>query len=394
MTPTFRLGRVAGIEVGANWSWLLVVALIVWSLAAGVFPDSNPGLSDGTYLAMALVAALLFFLSLFLHELGHALQAQRDGVEIDGITLWVFGGVARFRGDIPSAGAELRIAAAGPAVSLVIGAVCLGLAILVPLPSAVDGVLHWLGYINLVLLAFNLIPAFPLDGGRILRALLWRATGDRRAATRFAAAAGQGFGILLIVTGFFVAAFGGAFGGLWLAFVGFFLLSAAEAEVNMAEAHMALTGVRVADVMVAKPVTVDADTSLQRFIDEIFFAHRHTAYPVVADGETVGLISFRDALPVPREEWQRVRVRERTRRRDELLVVDAARDLADVVPDLARHELHRALVLVGGRATGLLSMTDVARVLEVLTVGRAATTLAAERQERFTRAGRPAIPRP
>jgi predicted transcriptional regulator len=146
--------------------------------------------------------------------------------------------------------------------------------------------------------------------------------------------------------------------------------------------------------MVAKPVTVDADTSLQRFIDEIFFAHRHTAYPVVADGETVGLISFRDALPVPREQWQRVRVRERTRRRDELLVVDAARDLADVVPDLARHELHRALVLVGGRATGLLSMTDVARVLEVLTVGRAATTLAAERQERFTRAGRPAIPRP
>ncbi|MCW3048594.1 MAG: peptidase [Solirubrobacterales bacterium] len=139
MTPTFRLGRVAGIEVGANWSWLLVVALIVWSLAAGVFPDSNPGLSDGTYLAMAVVSALLFFLSLFLHELGHALQAQREGVAIDGITLWVFGGVARFRGEIPSARAELRIAAAGPAVSLVIGAVCLGLAILVPLPSAVDG---------------------------------------------------------------------------------------------------------------------------------------------------------------------------------------------------------------------------------------------------------------
>jgi predicted transcriptional regulator len=161
----------------------------------------------------------------------------------------------------------------------------------------------------------------------------------------------------------------------------------------MAEAHMALTGVRVADVMVAEPVTADAGMSLQRFIDEIFFAHRYTAYPVVMDGETVGLISFRDALPVPRDRWPWVLVRERARPRDEVLVVDAGRDLADVVPELAQHDLHRALVRVGGRATGLLSMTDVGRVLEVLTVGRAATTLAAERQKRFTRTGRPALPR-
>lgn len=231
MTPTFRFGRVAGIEVSVNWTWLLVLALLVWSLSAGIFPETNPGLSDTTYLAMALVAASLFFASLFLHELGHALQARREGVEIDGITLWLFGGVARIRGEMPSPGAELRIAAAGPAVTLVIGGICMAVPALASLPSSVDGVVVWLGYVNLALLAFNLIPAFPLDGGRILRAVLWRASGDMARATRAAAHAGRAFGIALIAVGF-LAAFADGFGGLWLAFLGFFLLSAADAELT------------------------------------------------------------------------------------------------------------------------------------------------------------------
>src|ERR1700754_58424 len=156
MTSTFRLGRIAGIEIGVNWSWLLVVALVVWSLAAGVFPATNPGLTDGAYLAMAIVASILFFASILLHELGHALEARRCGIAIGGITLWVFGGVASLRGEPPSAGAELRMAIAGPAVSLAIGVVCLVAALALPLPEAVDGVTFWLGQINLYLLVFNL----------------------------------------------------------------------------------------------------------------------------------------------------------------------------------------------------------------------------------------------
>jgi Zn-dependent protease len=239
MTSTFRLGKVAGIEIGAHWSWLLVVALIVWSLAAGVFPESNPGLSEGTYLAMATVAAVLFFASILLHELGHAIQAQRDGVAIDGITLWVFGGVARLRGEPPSASAELRMAVAGPAVSLLLGIVPLLAALLLPLPAAVDGVAFWLGQINLYLLVFNLLPALPLDGGRVLRALLWARRRDPASATRTAGVLGRAFAQLLIGAGLLLVIFVGDFGGLWLAFLGWFLLGAAEMELQVAAARAA-----------------------------------------------------------------------------------------------------------------------------------------------------------
>ena len=169
-----RLGRVRGVEVRINWSWLVIFALIVWSLADGVFPSQNPGLSRGVHLAMAIVAALLFFVSLLLHELAHAWQARREGMEIDGITLWLFGGVSQFKTRFPSAAAEFRIAIAGPLVSLVLGVVFV-LVALAGLPSAVDGVAAWLGYINLSLGVFNLIPALPIDGGRVLRAALWQA---------------------------------------------------------------------------------------------------------------------------------------------------------------------------------------------------------------------------
>jgi Zn-dependent protease len=388
MTPTLRFGRVAGIEVGAHWTWLFIVALIAWSLADGVFPQTNPGLSSTAYVAMALVAAVLFFASLFLHELGHALQARHEGVEIDGITLWALGGVARMRGAIPSPGAELRIAAAGPAVTLVIAALCVALAAALPLPNGADGVVAWLGYINATLLVFNLIPAFPLDGGRILRALLWRARGDLRTATRAAAAVGKGFGILLILGGVLSATLAGALQGLWLAFIGFFLLGAADAELQMAETRTAGSGLRVADVMVADPVTVEPALSLQRFIEDVFFAHRHTAYPVTVDGAAVGLVSFRDALGVPRDRWHAVRVGDRMHPLGDVLVVDAGQDLESVVPLLGENELHRALVRVGGRPRGLLSITDVSRVLEVLAAMQRASAPAGLRDVRAP-VGRP-----
>ena len=173
MIATWRLGRIAGVEIGVSWTWLFIVALVTWSLAAAVFPEANPGLDDATYAAMAAIAVPIFFACLLLHELGHAVVARREGMVIDGITLWVLGGVARFRGRFPSAGAEFRIAIAGPAVSLLLGLVFIAAAWLLRLPAVVDGVVHWLGAINLTLLAFNLLPALPLDGGRVLRAALW-----------------------------------------------------------------------------------------------------------------------------------------------------------------------------------------------------------------------------
>ncbi len=230
MNSSFRLGRVAGIEIGVNWSWLIVFGLITWSLATAIFPNANPGLGHGTYVGMAVVAALLFFLSILLHELGHAVQAQREGIEIVGITLWLFGGVAKFRGMFPSAGTEFRIAIAGPLVSLALGVAFVGAALAMSGPEQVDAVAAWLGYINLSLLVFNLLPALPLDGGRVLRSALWAARKDFRRATRVAAAIGRGFGFLFIAGGLVLAFWTDPMSGLWLAFLGWFLLSAAWAE--------------------------------------------------------------------------------------------------------------------------------------------------------------------
>lgn len=364
MQASFRLGRIAGIDVGIHWSWLIVVALIVWSLAAAVFPESTPGLSDGTYVVMAVVAALLFFTSLFLHELGHAITAQREGMEIEGITLWVFGGVAKFKGMFPSARAEFRIAIAGPLVTLVLSAVFL-LFSAIQLPDSVFGVAFWLGYINLFLLGFNMLPALPLDGGRVLRAAIWHFKESFQDATRLAAGLGRVFGQLLIAAGFALVIFVAAFGGVWLALIGWFLMMAAESEARVAEARQALRGLRVADVMVRDPVTADPDLPLDRFMDDVFFRHRHTTYPVTDDGTTLGLVSFRRVAEVDRREWPARRVRDFMTPVDQTLVLAEERDLGEALSELAQSDLNRALVCEEGRLSGLLSITDASRVLEV-----------------------------
>jgi Zn-dependent protease len=369
---SIRLGSIRGIEIGINWSWLVVFALLTWTLATGVFPDQNPGLSDGTYVGMAIVAAVLFFASLLAHELGHAFEAQREGLEIDGITLWLFGGVARFKGEFPSAGAEFRIAIAGPLVSLVIGVACV-LAGRADLPTGVDGVLAWLGYINLLLLAFNLLPALPLDGGRVLRAALWRARGNFRWATRVAATIGRLFGYAMIAGGIFLFIFEGAFSGAWLAFIGWFLLTAASAEERQLEVREAFGPLRVRDVMVADPVTVSPDLTLGRFMDEVVWARRFTTYPVVEEGRAVGLLPFRCVAEVPRREWDERRVRDCMLPLDRVPQLSGDEPLAEALAELSEGPVNRGLVLEdGNRLAGLLSITDLARVIETGTPRQAA----------------------
>jgi Zn-dependent protease len=370
MTASFRLGRIAGIEIGANWSWLLVVVLLVWSLAGDVFPSVSPGLSAATYLIMAIVAAALFFASLLAHELGHALQARREGMHIEGITLWVFGGVAKFTGRFPSAGAEFRIAGAGPLVSLALGAVFLAVALLLSRPPEVDGVLLWIGEVNLTLLVFNLLPALPLDGGRILRAALWERRRDFGSATRTAAGLGRLFGQLMIAGGVALVIFVGIFSGVWLAFIGWFLLGAAEGEARAAELEGPAGRLRVADVMVRNPVTVAPELTLEHFMNDIFLRYRHTAYPVHDGTRPVGLISFRDALESPRGAWPQLLVRDRMHPTERIPVLPATMSLADALSVLAGGRLHRALVHDDGDFVGLLSITDVARVLEAQRVRR------------------------
>ncbi len=365
VNPTFQLGRIAGIRIGVNWSWLIVFALIVWSLAAAVFPSQNPGFSDGEYVALAVVAALLFFASLLLHELGHALQARREGVEIEGINLWLFGGVAQFKGGFPSAGAEFRIAIAGPLVSLALGVLFVLVAVFAGLPNAIDGIAAWLGYTNLILLAFNLLPALPLDGGRVLRSALWHLRGDLQWATWVASGVGRGFGYLFIGLGLFMLIVEGAFSGAWLAFIGWFLLQAATAEARYVATKQALDGLRVRDLMTRQPVTVEADLSLGQFMDDVAWSQRYTTYPVLEQGRPIGLLAFRSIASVPRDEWNTRRVRDAMIPRRGGPVLDEDDPAIDALAELSAGEVNRGLVVDNGRLAGFLSITDLARALEV-----------------------------
>jgi Zn-dependent protease len=304
MSNSFRIGRVGGIEIGANWTWLFFVAVLVWSLDGAVFPSTNPGLASGTYLAMALAAAPLFFASLVLHELGHARQARREGMQVSGITLWALGGVARFTSMFPSASAELRVALAGPFVSLVLGLVFVALAALLQPGSAVDGVVAWLGYINLLLLVFNLVPALPMDGGRVLRSLLWGARGDLARATSIAARVGAVLGSAMVAFGVLATLALKTPSGIWLAVIGLFVVSAGRVEAQTVALQKALAGLHVRDAMSwddnGKPPLdelpqVDPDADLATSVAAALQAGTTTA-AVVRDGRVVGFLDVADVL--------------------------------------------------------------------------------------------------
>jgi Zn-dependent protease/CBS domain-containing protein len=315
---------------------------------------------------MALAATLLFFASILLHELGHATRARREGMEIEGITLWVFGGVARFSGMFPSAGAELRIAVAGPLVTIAIAAVSLGGAIALSLPPAADGVLSWLGTINVFLLGFNMLPAFPLDGGRVLRSLLWQWRGDFTWATHVAGRVGRAFGHGMIAFGVVTTLLLATPGGLWLALIGWFLVGAARAETQMVAMREAFAGLHVRDIMQPDPMTLRSDETIRSVVERTLPPRRFTAYPVVdGSGLPVGLFPFRRVARTPETRWGEVHVRDVMVPREQAVVLTDGDDLADAVTKLLQTDPGRGLVLRGGRLEGLLSISDAQRLIDV-----------------------------
>lgn len=303
---SIQLARVFGIRIGVEPSWFLVLFLIIY-LLTGYYTDV--GFADGTAFTLAVVSALAFFLSVLLHELGHAVVALRNGIGIAGIDLWMFGGVAKMNRDTDSAGVEFRVAAAGPFVTLLIAAACYGIgALIAGGGEAVDAIrfdsvageetLAVLGYltsINLLLLVFNLIPGFPLDGGRIARAVAWKITGDRSRATRFAARLGRGFSFLMIAGGVLIVLSSpdNLVSGVWLGFVGLFLGQAARQAEAQTEVTSRIEGLRVADVMDDQPVGIPASLGIDRALDEFFLRYRYPWFPVVDEaGRFTGLVTY------------------------------------------------------------------------------------------------------
>jgi Zn-dependent protease/CBS domain-containing protein len=367
-----RIGRVAGVEILLHWTWLLAAAFITASLAGGVFPSEVGGLSGGAYLAMGLVTALLFFVSLLAHELGHALEARREGIPTRGITLWMLGGVARSGGPFRSAGMEARVALAGPAVSATLGAALVGAGHIGGLPAAIAAVLEWLGWTNLALLAFNVIPALPLDGGRVLRATLWRFSGSLLRATRVAARVSQVLAVGLMCLGVVSILVGAGIGGLWLALIGWFVLSAAAGERSGAEAQVALAGVQVAELMAPDPITVPASASAGELV-ALRRRAGHSVYPVIDErGDAVGLISADAAERLPEHRLGWVTVRELLAAGPAPLAIDAEAEALTAIPALVGNPLHHAAVLRAGRLVGLLGLNDVSQAVRLRAGGAAA----------------------
>jgi Zn-dependent protease/CBS domain-containing protein len=358
MRSTYSLGTLWGIRLGLNWSVLVLLALLMWLLATEVFPQTNPDLPQDAHFAMAVIASLAFFASILLHEMGHALQARRDGMSIDGITLWLLGGVATFSGGFPSARAEIRIAAAGPAVSAVLAGTFVGLWLIPVLPGGVASVLGWLGLINLALLVFNLIPALPLDGGRILRATVWRIRGDYLVATRACARVAQVIAVLLISAGFGMLLAFGAFGGLWLALIAWFLLQATRAEVAMAERAAGLPGVR--ELMRPLAAPVGPHDTLAALVRRDGWPPAADAYPVEVDGRSVGLLVLRDVERGDGPAWLDHRVGDRMLPRAEVATLAPGDDIVTAAAALTAAPAGLALVIDGGRAVGAISRADLA----------------------------------
>ncbi|MFJ9712733.1 site-2 protease family protein [Streptomyces sp. NPDC101234] len=368
MDETLSLGRIAGVRVGLHWSVLVIVALITMALAHGRFPAARPGHSPATYWGLAVLTAVVFLFSLLAHELAHAVVARRNGVEVEGITLWMLGGAARLRGEAPSPGAELRIAGVGPLTSLLAGGVLAGAAVgldALHVSGLVVEAVAWLGAINILLAVFNVLPAAPLDGGRLLRVYLWHRTGDRLRATRGASAAGRALGWFLVLAGFADVLFAGDLSGLWPALIGWFLIAAATAESRQAQIQGVLDGVPVRRVMTPAPVTVAATVSLSDFLAEgPFGPYRHSAFPVLAaDGSVTGLLTVRRVQAVPPQARDHTTVREVMRPLGEVVTTAPDEPVLDVLPRLQDSPVRRALVLDQGRLVGILTVADITRAL-------------------------------
>ncbi|WP_328419140.1 site-2 protease family protein [Micromonospora sp. NBC_00389] len=368
MKASFRLGRIAGVPVGVNWSVLVIFALIAWGLAANQFPRSYPDRSPVAYTLAGLAAAVVFFVGLLAHEVSHAVVAKRNGLTVDGITLWLFGGVAELKGEPRDPGAELRISGIGPLVSLLIGAFFGAIAVVLALAGQgglLLGVMAWLAGINVLLAVFNVLPAAPLDGGRLLRAAVWKATGDRTRASVVAARAGWVLGALLIGLGLWQFLSGVGFGGLWLALIGWFLIGAAGVEERQARAGSALRGIRVGDVMTPQPQTASADMTVADFVDHYLFAYRHSALPLTAEGRPTGLVTLDRVRGVPADRRASTTLAEVACRADQLVLAQPGEQLNDLLPRLSECADGRALVVTdNGQLAGIISPSDISRAVQ------------------------------
>ncbi len=363
-----RIFRLFGFEVKVDPSWLILAVLITWSLARRLFPAYYENLSLTSYWWMGVAGTLGLFLAIVFHELSHSLVARRRGLPMKGITLFIFGGVAEMEEEPENPRTELEMAAAGPIASIVFGLFFLllrGAAKAGGWPIPVLGVVTYLAFINFILAAFNLLPAFPLDGGRILRSLLWRRQGSLRRATRTASRIGSGFGTALIILGAISFIYGNIIGGVWQFLIGLFLRTAAQSSYRQVVIRKTLEGEKVERFMNREPVSVPSGASVEELVNDYVYRHHFKMYPVVEGERLAGCVTTRRIKEVPREEWSKRRVGELINGCSEENSVSPETDAVEALAVMNRTENGRLLVVEDGRLVGLITLKDLLRFLSV-----------------------------
>lgn len=365
-----RLGNVLGIEIGISFSWFVIFGLVTVLLAVAYFPQNYPNEPRYLYLVLGLITSVLFFGSVLLHEITHAVVARLNNIPIRSITLFIFGGVAQMDRDADNPAAEFLMAAAGPVASVALAALfagvyaaanALGLGILVAGPAL------YLAFINFYLALFNLVPGFPLDGGRILRAILWYVTGDVRKSTRIASTFGQGFAVVLILTGLFMFLFTKSlwFNGIWFIFLGIFLWQVASAGYEDVVMHRALDGVKVRDIMTTDTVTVPAATMVEDLVNDYFMRHKHSRFPVVDDELIIGVVTLDDVKGTPREAWARTRTRAVTPPLGENEIVSPEATAEEAIPKIQGAGRGHLVVMEDGNLVGIVTMNDLVNAIKL-----------------------------
>lgn len=365
MRGAIRLGRILGVPIGANYTWFIALWVLSWSLAQAYYPQVFPGFPISTYWGMGLASALLLFGSVVVHELGHAVAARRYGIRTRAIILFLFGGVAQIAKEPPTPKSELVVAAAGPFTSFILSGV-FRLLQEVTTGSALGVIIAYLAWVNAGLAVFNLVPGYPLDGGRMLRALLWWRTGSMDRATRIAALAGRTVAVSFIALGTLMAFTRSVTGGLWLVLIGWFMDTAAQASYQQLMLREALGGVRVGDIMTTRLHTMDPNLSLDAAVADHFLPLKHGGFPVVWGDRLLGLITLHDIKEVPKERRAATAVREAMTPLPRLRLVRPSTSAYDAFVRMAEDRIGRLLVVnEEGDLLGILTRSDLLHVIRI-----------------------------
>ena len=367
ITKRFKICSLLGFPIYLDLSWFVIAILVTWSLATGVFPRQVEGLTSTAYWTMGVVGALGLFASILAHELGHAVVARRFDLHMRGITLFIFGGVAEMSKEPPSAKAEFFVAIAGPIVSILISAGCLAVGLVSGhmMADSVVTVVWYLGMINGIVVVFNLIPAFPLDGGRVLRSILWHVKGNLRWATRISSSIGSGFGLVLIGFGLLNLLAGNLIGAMWQAMIGIFLRNAARMSYQQVLVRRALEGEPVARFMQPNVVTVEPSLSVEELVEHFVYRLHHKMFPVADNGTLLGCVTTRDVQRIPRDEWSTTTVAHIASRCEPDNTISPASDAMEALSHMSRNGSHRLMVVDGDRLVGLLSLSDLVNFISL-----------------------------